>query len=110
MRQPEQVQVEGIEIASEYHDNCSRKSVLQLLVLLKQQRPDPFGVVPIGQVPLKLGVVQLPPAVAARLQVKCSAFESRHILPPVTVDEADAIRTLNETLAVAPQLVPIRHD
>ena len=63
---------------------------------------------PIGQVPVKLGVVQLPPAVAARLQVKCSAFESRHRFPPFTDDEAEAINTLNETLAVAPQLVPIR--
>jgi hypothetical protein len=30
-------------------------------------------------------------------------------LPPVTEDEADAISTLNETLAVAPQLVPNKH-
>ena len=40
--------------------------------------------------------------------MKCSAFESRHILPPVTDDDADAISTLSETLRVAPQLVPIR--
>ena len=83
-------------------------AVLQLFVVVKQQRPEPFGVVPIGQVPLKLGVVQLVPAVAPRLQVKCSAFESRHRLPPVVDEEAEAINTLNETLAVAPQLVPMR--
>ena len=84
------------------------KAVLQVVVLVAQHRPVPFGVVPIGQVPSKLGVVQLPPAVALRLQVKCSAFESRHRLPPVIVDEAEAINTLSETLAVAPQLLPIR--
>ena len=78
------------------------------LVEVEQQRPDPFGVVPIGQLPLKDGVVQLTAAVA-RLQVKCSAFESFHKLPPVTDEVADAISTLNETLAVAPQVVPIRH-
>jgi hypothetical protein len=83
------------------------KARLQL-VDVEQQRPDPFGVVPIGHVPLKDGVVQLPPAVA-RLHVKYSAFESRHRLPPVTDEDADAISTLNETLAVAPQLVPIKH-
>ena len=33
--------------------------------LLKQHKPDPFGLVPIGQAPLKAGVVQLLPAVAS---------------------------------------------
>ena len=82
---------------------------LQLAVPLKQQNPDEFRVVPMGQVPFKLGVVQLPPALE-RLQVKCSALTSRHILPPVTVADADANRILNETCALVPQLVPRRHD
>ena len=77
-------------------------------VVVAQRKPVPFGVVPIGQVPSKLGVVQLPPAVGSRVQVKCSAFESRHRLPPVTEDEAEAINTLNETLALWPQLVPMK--
>jgi hypothetical protein len=84
------------------------KAVLHVVVLLKQHSPVPFGVVPIGHVPSKLGVVQLRLAVGARVHVKCSAFESRHRLPPVTVDEADASNMLNDTLAVPPQLVPIR--
>ena len=32
------------------------------------------------------------------------------MLPPVTDDDAEAISTLNETLAVAPQLVPIKQE
>ena len=32
------------------------------------------------------------------------------MFPPVTVAEADAIKRLNETLAVVPQLVPIKHE
>jgi hypothetical protein len=32
--------------------------------LLKQHKPDPFGLVPIGQVPLNAGVVHMLPAVA----------------------------------------------
>jgi hypothetical protein len=83
-------------------------AVLQVFVLLKQHSPVPFGVVPIGQVPSQLAVVQVRLAVGARLQVKCSAFESRHKLPPLTDDETDAINMLNDTLALAPQLVPIR--
>ena len=81
----------------------------QLPVLVKQHKPEPFGVVPMGQVPLKDGVVQDPPALE-RLQVKCSAFTSRHKLPPVTVAEPEATRTLRETLAFVPQLVPIKHE
>ena len=109
-RQPEQIQLAKSK-SPPYCRHLFTKVRLQLLEeVLKQQRPDPFGVEPIGHVPSQAGVVQLLPAVAAaRLQVKCSAFESRHKLPPVTVDDADANSTLNETLAVAPQLVPIRH-
>ena len=75
------------------------KVVLQVFVLLKQHSPVPFGTVPIGQVPVNVGVEHVPPDVV-RLQVKCSAFESRQRLPPVMVEEAEAIRMLNETLAV----------
>ena len=75
------------------------KAVLQVFVLLKQHNPVPFGTVPIGQVPVNVGVVQVPPAVAI-LQVKCSAFESRQRLPPDMVEDAEATRMLNETLAV----------
>jgi hypothetical protein len=84
-----------------------RNAELQVL-LVKQHNPDPFGIVPIGHVPVKVGVVQVPPSAVAKLQVKCSAFESRQRLPPVTVDDADAIRMLSDTLAVWPQLVPIK--
>jgi hypothetical protein len=46
-------------------------AALQLFVLLvlKQHNPDPFGLVPIGHVPSKAGVVQLPPAELARAQL-----------------------------------------
>src|SRR5437868_8219535 len=77
--------------------------------LLKQHKPDPLGVLPIGHVPLKLGVVQVPP-VAARLHLNCSACASRHIFPPVTLTDVEATTRLNDTLALPPQLVPIRHD
>jgi hypothetical protein len=63
----------------------------------------------MGQLPSNAGVVHVPPALE-RLQVKCSALTSRHIFPPVTVAEAEATKTLNETAAVVPQLVPIRQD
>ena len=63
----------------------------------------------MGQVPLRVGVVHVPPALE-RLQVKCSALTSRHKLPPVMVAEADATKTLSETLALVPQLVPIKHE
>ena len=63
----------------------------------------------MGQVPSKEGVVHVPPALE-RLQVKCSALTSRHKFPPVTVAEADATKTLKETLALVPQLVPIKHE
>ena len=86
------------------------KVTLQVpLPLLKQQSPEPFGVVPIGQVPFSDGVVQVPPA-EDRLQVKCSTFTSRHMLPPVTVAVADPTKRLSETAAVLPQVVPTRHD
>src|SRR5687767_2840590 len=84
------------------------KVVLQLTVPEKQHSPEPFGVVPMGHTP-KIGVVQLLPAVE-RLHSKYSAFESRHILPPVIVDDADANTRLTDTLAVVPQLVPNKHD
>jgi hypothetical protein len=32
------------------------------------------------------------------------------MLPPVMVADADPTKTLTETLAVLPQVVPIRHD
>jgi hypothetical protein len=54
-------------------------------------------------------VLQLP-VLLERLQVKCSAFTSRHKLPPVTVADPDATKTLNDTLAFVPQLVPIKHE
>lgn len=74
--------------------------MLQVFVLLKQHKPDPFGTVPIGHVPVKVGVVQVPPPAVSKLQVKCSAFESRQRLPPVTFDDAVANRRLSDTLAV----------
>ena len=77
---------------------------------VEQQSPEPLRLVPMGQVPLNDGVVQLLPAVAERLQVKCSALTSRHMLPPVTVAAADANRRLSETWALVPQLVPMRQD
>jgi hypothetical protein len=82
---------------------------LQLPGLLKQHKPDPFGVVPTGQLPVKVGVVHVPPALE-RLQVKCSALTSCHKLPPVTVAEAEATKILKETLALVPQLVPTKHE
>ena len=85
------------------------KVTLQVPVLLKQQSPEPFGTEPIGQVPLNEGVVQLPPA-DARLQVKCSTFTSCHMLPPVTVADADPTKRLSETLAELPQVVPTIQD
>jgi len=85
------------------------KARLQLVVAPEQHRPDEFRVVPVGHVPSKFGVVHVP-ELAVRLQEKCSAFTSRHILPPVTVAAADANRRLRETLAFVPQLVPIRQD
>src|ERR1700754_1738246 len=75
----------------------------------KQHRPDPFGVVRSGQTP-RMGTEQLPPAVAPRLHEKNSAFESRQRLPPVTVELAEAINRLTDTLAVVSQLDPNRHD
>jgi hypothetical protein len=75
----------------------------------KQHKPDPFGVLPMGQTP-RMGTVQLPPAVAPRLHEKNSAFESRQRLPPVIVELADAIKRLTDTFAVLSQLVPNRHD
>jgi hypothetical protein len=88
------------------------KVVLQLPVLvpLVQQSPEPFGVVPIGQVPLNDGVVQLPPAVAERLHLNCSAWASRHRLPPLTDAEMDAINILSDKLALPAQFVPKRQD
>src|SRR6185437_1904066 len=87
--------------------------VLQLLVppapLLKQHKPEPFGTVPIGQVPSRAGAVHEPPALA-RAQPKCSAFTSCQRLPPEIVAEAETARTLSDTLASLPQVVPIRHD
>src|SRR5678815_3287935 len=79
------------------------------LPLLKQQSPEPFGVVPIGHEPSSEGEVHVPPA-DDRLQVKCSTFMSRHMLPPVTVPVADPTKRLSETVALLPQVVPIRHD
>ena len=43
----------------------ARESSAASVVAAEAAQPEPFGVVPIGQVPLKVGVVQLPPAVAA---------------------------------------------
>src|SRR5678815_2262902 len=83
---------------------------LPVPVPLVQQSPEPLGVVPIGQVPLKAGVVQEPPAVAERLHLNCSACASRQRLPPFTVAETDAIRILSETVALPPQFVPKRQD
>src|ERR1700752_31142 len=81
----------------------------QLLVLLvKQHSPEPLGLVPIGQLPLKDGVVQLLPAIGERLHLNCSACASRQRLPPLTVAEADAIKTLSDKLMFPPQLVPKR--
>src|SRR6266513_5813489 len=77
--------------------------------LLKQHKPDPFGVLPTGHVPLKAGVVQVPLA-GAMLHLNCSACASRHIFPPVTLTEPEATSMLKDTLAFAPQLVPSRHD
>lgn len=82
---------------------------LQVPVLVAQQSPDPFGLVPMGQVPSKVGVVHLLLALV-RLQVKCSELTSRHILPPITVADADANRRVIETCAFVPQLVPMRQD
>jgi hypothetical protein len=82
---------------------------LQLPVLTGQQYPDAFIAVPIGQLPVKVGVVQLE-ATGERLQEKCSALTSRHILPPMMVAEADVTRILSDTCAFVPQLVPRRHD
>lgn len=64
----------------------------------------------MGQVPSKDAVVHDAPPAVERLQVKCSAFTSRHRLPPVTVADPDATKTLNDTLAFVPQLVPIKHE
>src|SRR5215510_3930520 len=80
---------------------------LQLVPLLEQQSPKPFGAVPIGQAPLNEGVVQVLLA-EARLQAKCSTFTSCHMLPPVTVAAADPTKRLSETLAVLPHVVPTR--
>ena len=63
----------------------------------------------MGQLPSQAGVVHVPPALD-RLQVKCSALTSRHKVPPVTVADPDATKTLKETLAFVPQLVPIKHE
>src|ERR1700741_2136207 len=79
-----------------------------VFVPLKQQNPEPFGVLPMGQVPLNAGVVHVPPAVAARLHLNCSACASRQRLPPFTVAETDAIKILSERVALPPQLVPNR--
>src|ERR1044072_4451945 len=88
------------------------KVVLQLpvLVALVQHRPEPFGVVPMGHVPLNEGVVQEPPAVAERLHLNCSACASRQRLPPLTLAETEATKMLSDTLALPPQLVPNRQD
>jgi len=86
------------------------KVELQLLVLVvKQHKPDPFGLVPIGQVPSKAGVVHVLPAVASA-QLKCSAFTSCQRLPPDMVADAEATRTLSDTDADPPQFVPKKHD
>src|ERR1700752_5192615 len=83
----------------------------QLLVLLvKQHSSEPLGLVPIGQLPLKDGVVQLLPAIGERLHLNCSACASRQRLPPFTVAETDAIKILSDKLALPPQFVPKRHD
>ena len=78
------------------------------VLVVKQHNPEPFGLDPTGQVPLKDGVVQLPPAVAERLHRNCSACESRQRLPPFTVADTDAINMLSDTLAFPPQFVPKR--
>src|SRR2546423_2564626 len=78
-------------------------------LLLKQHKPDPFGVLPMGHVPLNDGVVQVP-LVGDILHLNCSACASRHIFPPLTLTVVDATSTLNDTLALPAQLVPSRHD
>src|SRR5215813_12427320 len=80
---------------------------LQLVPLLEQQSPKPFGAVPIGQVPSNEGVVQVLLAETI-LQAKCSTFTSCHMLPPVTVAAAEPTKRLSETLALLPQVVPTR--
>src|SRR5262245_34730693 len=82
---------------------------LQLPLLLKQQSPEPFGVVPIGQLPLKEGVVHVLLA-EETLQAKCSTFTSCHMFPPVTVADAPPTARLIATLALLPQVVPTRQD
>src|SRR6185436_15711621 len=82
---------------------------LPVPVPLVQQSPEPFGVVPIGQVPLNEGVVHEPPAVAERLHLNCSPCASRQRLPPFTVAETDAIKILSDRVALPPQFVPKRH-
>src|ERR1051326_3082736 len=82
---------------------------LQLLPPLKQQSPESFGVVPIGQVPSNDGVVQVLLA-EERLHAKCSTFTSCHMLPPVTEADAPPTKRLIETLALLPQVVPTRQD
>src|SRR4029434_10067158 len=83
---------------------------LPVPVPLVQQSPEPLGVVPIGQVPLKAGVVQEPPAVAERLHLNCSACASRQRLPPLVLAETDAIRILIDTLSLPAQLLSNRQD
>jgi hypothetical protein len=87
------------------------KVVLQVFVppLLKQHNPDPFGLVPIGQVPLMPGVVHMLPAVASE-QLKCSALTSCQRLPPDILAVAEANKIFSETLACPPQLEPRKHD
>src|SRR5688572_14274263 len=106
--QPEQVQVKTSTSPPNLR-HLLMKARLQLVVVVGQQRPEAFREVPVGQVPSNFGVVQVP-EVAGRLHVKCSTLTSRHMLPPVTVAAADAIRRLKETLALVPQLVPMKQD
>src|ERR1051325_2972320 len=82
---------------------------LQLPLLLVQQNPEAFKVVPIGQVPSNEGVVQVLLADEI-LQPKGSTFTSCHMLPPVTMADAPPTPRLSETLALLPQVVPTRQD
>src|SRR5688572_11955609 len=81
---------------------------LQLVLVEEQHMPDPIATVPAGHVPSLLTVVQL--LGVGRLHEKCSAFASRHRLPPEIETPACATETVRETFAFVPQLVPSRHD
>src|ERR1043166_5309660 len=83
---------------------------LQLLPLLEQQSPEPFGVVPIGQEPSNEAIVQVLLA-EEMLQAKCSTFTSCHILPPVTAAAHDETRKRKgEAGPLRRQVVPTRQD